>query len=197
MQKNEFLARLHKELSGLPQADVEERLNFYSEMIDDRMEEGLTEEAAVAAVGSADEIAGQLLEENNREVPSPEEKRKKNGRIALLAAGSPLWVSLLVAAFAVVISLMVSLWAVVASLWGAVGGVFGGVVGGFLYAVLVIIDGYGASGLFLIGCGFICAGMTILLFFTAKEFTKAMHWLTKKLILWLKTCFFAKKEVTP
>ena len=61
MNKREFLARLRKELSGLPQSDREERLAFYSEMIDDRMEEGLSEEDAVSAVGSVEEIAAQIV----------------------------------------------------------------------------------------------------------------------------------------
>ena len=37
MHKQEFLAQLRKGLSGLPQADIEERLTFYSEMLEDRM----------------------------------------------------------------------------------------------------------------------------------------------------------------
>ena len=49
MGKQEFLAQLRKGLQGLPQEDIEERLTFYSEMIDDRMEEGLSEEEAVSA----------------------------------------------------------------------------------------------------------------------------------------------------
>ena len=35
MKKTEFLLQLHDKLSGLPQDDVEERLAFYKEMIDD------------------------------------------------------------------------------------------------------------------------------------------------------------------
>ena len=38
MHKQEFLAQLRKGLSGMPQDDIEERLVFYSEMVDDRME---------------------------------------------------------------------------------------------------------------------------------------------------------------
>lgn len=37
MRKWEFLSTLKNRLSGLPKQEVEERLNFYSEMIDDRM----------------------------------------------------------------------------------------------------------------------------------------------------------------
>ena len=37
MNKREFLARLRKGLSGLPQDDIDEHLAFYSEMLEDRM----------------------------------------------------------------------------------------------------------------------------------------------------------------
>ena len=47
MNKQEFLARLQKGLSGLPGEEIEEHLAFYSEMIDDRMEDGIPEETAV------------------------------------------------------------------------------------------------------------------------------------------------------
>lgn len=56
MNKQEFLAALAEGLTGLPQADVEERLAFYGEMIDDRMEEGLTEEEAVKEAGPVQDI---------------------------------------------------------------------------------------------------------------------------------------------
>ena len=46
MSKSEFLDVLRKELKSQPPQDVEESLNFYSEMIDDRMDEGLSEEDA-------------------------------------------------------------------------------------------------------------------------------------------------------
>ena len=56
MTKKQFLDRLGKSLNGLPQEDISERLTFYGEMIDDRAEEGLTEEEAVAGIGSVEEI---------------------------------------------------------------------------------------------------------------------------------------------
>ena len=37
MNKQEFLTQLRQGLSGLPQDDIEKRLTFYSEMIDDRI----------------------------------------------------------------------------------------------------------------------------------------------------------------
>ena len=60
MNKIDFLLLLHDKLSALPAEEVEEGLNFYSEMIEDRIDEGMTEEEAVASVGSVDEIAAQI-----------------------------------------------------------------------------------------------------------------------------------------
>ena len=36
--KQQFLTELRKKLSGLPQQDIDERLSFYSEMIEDRID---------------------------------------------------------------------------------------------------------------------------------------------------------------
>ena len=51
MTKQEFLLNLRKGLLGLPPQDIEERLAFYNEMIEDRIEDGLSEEEAVAEMG--------------------------------------------------------------------------------------------------------------------------------------------------
>ena len=48
MNKQEFLSALQNALAGLPKKDRQKTLAFYSEMIDDRMEDGMTEEEAVA-----------------------------------------------------------------------------------------------------------------------------------------------------
>ena len=47
MNKQEFLDELRKGLCGLPENDVDERLDFYSEMIDDLTEDCLSQEEAV------------------------------------------------------------------------------------------------------------------------------------------------------
>ena len=87
-------------------------------MIDDRIEEGLSEEAAVAAVGSAESIKAQLLESNAK---ADEEMSKKikltSGEITLLILGSPIWVSLIVVAAAVAITLYAVLWTLTAVAW--------------------------------------------------------------------------------
>ena len=50
-----------EKLSFLPWEEAEERIDFYSEMISDQMEEGLSEEEAVAKIGSVEDIVSQIL----------------------------------------------------------------------------------------------------------------------------------------
>ena len=64
MNKREFLRSLSASLRGMPRGERAQSLEYYGEMIQDRMEEGLSEEEAVARLGSADEIARQILESN-------------------------------------------------------------------------------------------------------------------------------------
>ena len=61
MKKQEFLTALWKQLSDMPNSDVERSLDYYSEMIDDRVEAGMSEEEAVAEIGSVEEAAKQIM----------------------------------------------------------------------------------------------------------------------------------------
>ena len=180
MTKYEFVTTLTHRLSHLPREAVEERVNFYIESIEDRIEDGVPEEEAVAAVGSPEEIAAQIMGELPRpafEVPRKEQKRRPSAvETVLLILGAPIWLSLLIAAFAVVLSVYISLWAVIISLWAIfasfVGCALGGIVGG---AFLAFTNG--ASGVFLIGAGLFCAGASVLLFHGCKAATKGTAWL--------------------
>ena len=60
MNKTAFLKELRKRLKQLSKAERQQYIDYYAEMIDDRMEEGISEEEAVAVLGSADEIAAQI-----------------------------------------------------------------------------------------------------------------------------------------
>lgn len=197
MTKEEFLTRLRKGLSGLPQDDIEERLTFYGEMIDDGMEEGLSEEEAVQRIGNIDEIVSQTVSDIPlaklvKEKITPK-RQLKAWEILLLALGSPVWFSLLIAALAVVLSLYVSLWSVMIALWAAFGAIvvsaFGGVAGGIASAVV----GNAPAGVALIGIALVCVGLSVFLFFGCLEATKGILRLTGRLAIHMKKSF-AKKE---
>lgn len=113
MTKKEFLSGLRKKLVKLNRADLKERLGFYSEIIDDKIEEGLSEEEAVSDVGSIDEIAEQILADNGLEERSLRKREPVTPwELALLISGSPIWLSVLITVFAVLLSVNVTLWAV-------------------------------------------------------------------------------------
>ena len=120
MKKEQFIIKLRIKLYNLPKKDLEERLTFYSEMIDDRIESGLSEEEAIAEVGSADEVAkeiiGELTEENSYHETN-KKKRLSALQIVLLTLGSPLWLALLISAFAVIISVYAVIWSITVALW--------------------------------------------------------------------------------
>lgn len=198
MNKQEFIVRLRKGLSGLPQEDIEERLTFYSEMIDDRMEEGLSEEEAVSVVGTVDEIVTQIVAETPLVKIAKKRIKSKRplsaGEIVLLVLGSPIWLSLLIAAFAVILSLYISLWAVIISLWAVFGSLIGCAFGGVIAGIVVVCSGNAPSGIAMLAAGIICAGFSIFMLYGCKVATKGILILTKKFAVWIKNCFMKKEK---
>ena len=195
MNKQEYIAALRQGLSGLPIDDAEERLNFYSEMIDDQVEEGKSEEEAVAEIGSAEDVVAQILSE----VPlskivkkKMKSRRLRSWEIVLLAVGSPVWLSLGVAAFAVVLSLYAVLWSLVISAWAVFASCAGCAVGGIAGGVLLICTDSLMGGLFLIFASLVAAGLSIFLFFGCR---KAVVWavkLTERMAFGIKRLFIRK-----
>ena len=63
MNKEEYLDAIRGRISAMPADDINRFMDYYSEMIDDRMEDGLSEDEAVADMGSPDAAVEQILEE--------------------------------------------------------------------------------------------------------------------------------------
>lgn len=90
MNKQEFLSVLQRRLKSLPKQECQKMLDYYAEMIEDRMEEGMSEESAVQDLGNVEMIASQILASQ----PTKEKKLSnpvKGLIVALLILGSPLW----------------------------------------------------------------------------------------------------------
>lgn len=199
MNKQEFLAELRKGLHGLPQNDIEERLTFYNEMIDDRIEEGLTEDAAVSEVGTVNEVVSQIVTETPLSKIVKEKVRPKRTlrvwEIVLLALGSPIWLSLLIAAFAVIFAVYVTAWSVIAALWASELALAASSIGSILSAVIFAFQVNGIVAIAVLGAGTAFAGLSIFLFFGCKETTKGILFLTKKMILGIKSLFIGKENI--
>lgn len=198
MNKQEFLKKLQASLLGLPEKEMQDSLGFYSEMIDDRMEEGLSEEDAVRDIGSAEEIAGQIIAETPlitivKEKIKP--KRKIQAwEIVLLILGAPIWLSLLIAAFAVILSLYVSFWAIIISFWAVFASLISVALCGIGVGIGLIWNNNILTAIMLISAGLICAGLSVFCFYGCKAATQGAILLAKKLVIGIKNRFMKKEK---
>lgn len=200
MNKQEFLEQLRKGLTGLPKDEIEERLAFYGEMIDDRMEDGVSEETAVCEIGSVDELVSQIiadipLRKLVKEKIRPKQKLKV-WEIVLLALGSPIWLSLIIAVLAVILSLYLVVWSVIGVLWAVFAAFVTCGLAGVAAGVYFAVGGTILTGIATIGAGMACIGLSVFIFFGCKAATKGIIWLTKKLIFLIKNRFIKKEEMS-
>ena len=61
MSKTKFINELSQKLDKLTDSDREEYMSFFSELIDDKIEEGLAETSAVESLGDAEQLAESIL----------------------------------------------------------------------------------------------------------------------------------------
>ena len=198
MSKQEFLDALRVRLSGLPKPELEDRLAFYAEMLDDRIEEGIEEETAVAELGDIEQIATQIISDIPLTRLAKERIRPKNRlsalSIALIVLGSPIWLSLTIALLAVILSIYIALWSVIVTVWSVFASLCAGALGGVVSGAVLIFIGKGISGVALIGAALVCAGLSVFSFFGCRAATDGIIQLTKKLLLATKKCFVKRRE---
>lgn len=198
MNKQDFLSKLRSALSGLPKDEVDERLTFYEEMIDDRMEDSVSEEEAVAAAGDVDSIAKKALSEVPMAKIVKERMTPKRDwqpwEIILLVLGFPLWFPLLVAAgvlvlalYVVILSLDLSLWAGEISLWGSA-------IGGVVLALIYAVKGFALPALAMLGVALISAGASIFWFYLCIAATKGLFRLCGMIAIGIKKLFIKKEN---
>ena len=197
MNRETFLAELRRRLAGLPEEELEERLAFYWEAIDDRMEDGLTEEEAVAGIGSVETVVEQILSE----IPmarlissSIRPRRKRKGwEKALLILGSPVWLPLLIAGVAVVLSLYVVVWSLVICLWAVDLSLAAAAVGCLASVIPNLREGNMAGVGFAVGAALLCAGLTIAFWFICLWVSRGVIRVTKKALIKRKTRLVGKE----
>ena len=181
MTKKEFLSSLESKLQGLPKEDINNRLDFYSEMIDDRIEEGKTEDQAIEEIGSVDEVVEQIAEETPLlKLVKERIKPKRSLRaweIIVIILGFPLWLPLLLA-FAIICFIpYILMWVFVLVTYAmeiafAASSVYG-VVGFFLQM------SQGNFSLMYIGIALLGLGLSFLFIFACIGITKGTIKLTK------------------
>ncbi len=124
MKKNEFLKQLKKEISHLDINEQNDVLSYYSELIDDRIENNQNEEDVIASLGSIEVIAHDIEEE--RKVVSPNNQSVKKQINSSSSVNIPLIVILiLLSPFYIIIPfvIIISFYVVAFSFFGS--GIFG------------------------------------------------------------------------
>lgn len=201
MTKTEFLAALKSRLSRLPDYEQNKTLSFYAEAIEDRIEEGMTEEAAVASLGSLDSIVSEILIDTplTALIQSKITEQRKNAKhpslwFVLAILGAPLWLPLALGFACVAFALYITVWALVISLFAlefslALTGTLG------LIASVTVCFRSLPAGFALLGISLMSAGLFILSI-------QPMLWLCRQLISLtgvglrkLKAKFVVKKAV--
>lgn len=176
MTRNEFITSLSARLQGIPGTERQKALDWYSELICDRMEE-MPEADAVSGIGSVDEIADEILSQyrqnttavHSSDSTEPQSRRSPdkgvNTALVIFAAAvlSPIWLPLLIVGLSLALVAVVLVWCAVVTVGvmlvsaAAVGAV--GLVYGF-WALFVINPAY---GLLVLGTALISAGLTLAL----------------------------------
>ena len=197
MTKIQFILALQEKLKGMSKEDLHRSLEYYNEMIDDRIEEGLSEEEAVADVGSVEEIAQQILEETPMAKLKKEAIRLKEKaepwQIVLLIVSAPIWLSLLFGLASGLFGLYIGIWSGIIALYAVGGALIVSGIGCVFGTLVVLFTGSHISALAILSCGLICGGIGIFMIIGGKYAVKCTIWITKKVWQWVKSLFVRKE----
>lgn len=93
MTKHEFLKQLGAELERLPGAERKRQLDYYAELLDDMIEDGMEPEMAVERLGPVSEIVHTIFQDT----PQPSRKRSRLGFLLSMVCGAVVLLSVVVA----------------------------------------------------------------------------------------------------
>ena len=198
MTKDEFIEQLRKNLSGLPKEEIDDRISFYEEMIDDKIQDGYKEEDVIADLGSPDKVAREIigdvpLRKIIKERVTPK-RSLKAWEIVLIILGFPIWFPLVLAiliiflsGFIVIWSLMLSIVVIDISFVTAGGGAIG-------VGFMTFFNNSKSFGAFEFGIGIFSIGLGLLLVLFTKSIITALVKVTKKMLVGTKNLVVGKGE---
>lgn len=172
MAMDEFLKQLRKKLRLLPEQEQKKVLDYYRELIEDEIEEGVSEAEAIQRRGSVEEIAKQTLREYlserslteiNKDRSDMPQHSELGKRIVITILLSPIWLPLYISGWSVLISFFV------ASAACGIGGI------AYLAPSVSMIASEGMVGWLQCGVCLTAIGLALLLWLATQELT--MLWL--------------------
>lgn len=206
MTKQEFIKGLCSQLQPVSQEERGIIVEYYLEMIADRMENGMTEEQAVQDLGEISAIAEKHLREYHEGKGEADvqtktvyiKKKKSAGTIVLIVLAavftSPVWLGLGLSLCATAFVLYLACWILLAAVYLlafslCLACLYTLVSTGFVFAVswqLAVVQ---------LGIVLLCAGLGILLAMAAVGLSKAFCRFTVFLCRKIKRCFARKGDV--
>lgn len=199
MSKEEFLESLKRLLKSLGKSEREKSLSYYSEIIDDYIEDGYTETEAVEQVGSPGMIAQEILEEQGGSAARQLSGGMKGLIAVLLVLGFPVWgslmlagVCLLLAAVLIVMAAYIVIWCVpVCTGACSVSGLILSVVS--MGGAAIIIFQNTAAGVIQLGVGMVSAGIFVLFGLLTWVLGKIFAGVTVRFSRWLASIVMRKR----
>lgn len=196
MNKQEYLASLRAALACLPESEIEESVAFYTEMIDDRVADGLTEEEATAQLDDP-KTAARAIIADLPVVPRTVVRTKQKNRAlywTLVILGSPLWLTLLLAAGALVLAGLLTIWCLILGLWLLAAGLLAGGPLGLSVFLYGLAMGQPAYAVFELGSGLLCFGLGLFCLHGAVAASKTLMQVSRQWIAKAKAPFVKVKE---
>ena len=197
MNKQEYLESIRSRISAMPADDVNRFMDYYSEMIDDRVEDGLSEEEAVADMGSPEAAVEQILEEMPltklvKEKIKPKHELKA-WEVVLIVLGSPVWIPLLITALVLLLTLWIVAFALLISFYAVVLSFVAAGIGGLICAIPLFIANSPYTAVLMLGAALIGIGIAILFVVSVKPVTVGIFKVCKASVNGIKRMFVKEK----
>ncbi len=192
MRKREFLRRLGQELSHLDRDERNDILDYYDELIEDRIEKtGNSESDVIYDLGEIEDIARRVdpthrrkfKYEEEEELPRKKSRRRRSSKsiigIILSICLIPLWIVIFVTLFAAIVTILCA----------GVGSFAGGVI--CIWHGCTLFTSAWAQGLFRIGIGIIVLGIVCII---APILLKLVHIIGKIFISFIRWLFGGRRR---
>lgn len=199
MTKHEFISELQLRLKGIPENELLKSILYYEEMIDDRIEDGMSEEEAVADLGSVQSIADEILSVFSipalmkAKVADNKNSSSNEGLwLILMIVGFPIWFPLLTAFGAVIFSFYIVVWALIFVLYALLFSFGIGSLATFLAGSVLFFVRPFPTTLLAFGASFCLAALALFMFKPTIFMTKKLSQSTKYFALKIKYLFISK-----
>lgn len=184
MKKNEFMDALKKKIKNESYEYVCQVVEYYDEIISDLIEDGVSEEDAIASLGSIDDI---LINMHGEDIIEMKPHSKKSTAVigGLLILGFPLWGSLLAAGLLLLLSVYIIIWCIpIVTVCLAFAGTISFIVGIF-GAFPLFVDSV-ALGLTQLGLSALFGAMGIVGVILTHAVSKCIYNYSKQITIYIK-----------